>query len=325
MHVDRSMIHPDLRGAGVLFRALVPAFTERTFRLARAAAGLLKGKCRGGLRYAQQFIPRADGSLLRVCVYSPLSPKADVPGLLWLHSGGYATGVPEQDESCIGRFIDASGCVAVAPDYRLSLDAPYPAALEDCYAALLWLKGHGGAYGMRPDQIMVGGQSAGGGLAAALCLYARDKGEVALAFQMPLYPMLDDRMGTPSATDNDAPLWGSKSSYTGWKLYLGELFGACDVPAYAAPARAKDFCSLPPACTFVGGVEPFRDETAAYVERLRACGVPVRFKLFEGCFHGFDVVCPKSGIAREAIAFLMDSFRYAAEHYFAEQPSGRDG
>jgi acetyl esterase/lipase len=322
MHVDRSMIHPELRKTGALIRTFLPSFTERKFRLAKVMIKAVKGKCRSKLQYVQKYLPRADGSLLRICVYSPLSAKADVPGLLWLHGGGYALGTPEQDELFIRRFVEASGCVVVSPDYRLSVDAPYPAALEDCCSALLWLKEHGGEYGMRDDQIMIGGGSAGGGLTAAVSLHARDKKEVAIAFQMPLYPMLDDRMNTLSATNNDAPLWNSKSNFISWKLYLGDLFGKPDIPVYAAPARAENLRGLPPTCSFVGSIEPFRDETVTYVEHLRASGVPVHFRIFDGCFHGFDIVCAKSSVAHEAADFLMDSFRYATKNYFSEQPSG---
>ncbi len=323
MHVDRSMINPGLRKTGALIRTFLPSFTERKFRLVKVMFKALKGKRRSKLQYAQKYLPRADGSLLRICVYSPLSaPQSDVPGLLWIHGGGYALGAPEQDELFIRRFVEASGCVVVSPDYRLSVDAPYPAALEDCYAALLWLKEHGGEYGVRDDQIMVGGDSAGGGLTAAISLYARDKKEVAIAFQMPLYPMLDDRMNTLSATDNDAPLWNSKSNIISWRFYLGDLFGKPYVPTYAAPARAEDFRQLPPTCSFVGSIEPFRDETIAYMEQLRASGIPVHFKMFDGCFHGFDIVYAKSSVAQEAAGFLMDSFRYATKNYYFEQPSG---
>lgn len=321
MRVTLSMIRPELRTAGALFRFFVPAFTPRMFRLAGVLIRPMKGRCRSRkLRYGQVFIPRADGSRLRLCVYSPPAPRPDVPGLLWMHSGGYALGAPEQEEALIRRFIETSGCAVAAPDYRLSLDAPYPAALEDCYAALLWLKEHGGEYGVRADQLMVGGCSAGGGLAAALALYARDKGEVAVAFQMPLYPMLDDRMRTASMTDNDAPAWNARSNDAGWRLYLGDLFGGPQVPDYAAPARAANLSGLPPACTFVGGVDPFCDETTAYFDRLRESGTPARVRVFEGCFHGFDVICPRSRAAREATAFLMNCFRSAIEHDFARQP-----
>ena len=277
------------------------------------------GKCLNAMRYEQKFIARPDGTKLRICVYSPLEPKENVPGVLWMHGGGYAMGIPEHEEWAVKRFVDASGCMVVCPDYCLSARAPYPAALEDCYAALLWLKAHGGAYGMRNDQIMVGGGSAGGGLAAAVTLLARDKDEVSIAYHMPLYPMIDDRMDTASAAGSNAPFWNAKTSRIGWKMYLGHLFGTPEVPIHAAPARAEDLRGMPPACTLVGSLDPFRDETIAYVKKLRAAGVPVTFRLFEGCFHGFDLFCPETEIAKEATAFVTENFRHAAANYFAEQ------
>lgn len=232
-------------------------------------------------------------------------------------------GTPEQDEAFIERFIEASACVVVAPDYRLSLDAPYPAALEDSYAALLWLREHGETYGIRSDQLMVGGNSAGGGLGAGLCLHARDRGEVAIAYQILLYPMLDDRMKLPSARDNDGPVWNSKSNQLAWKLYLGNLYGREDVPIYAAPARSTDVSGLPPVCSYVGSLEPFHDEVVDYLDRLRTAGVPVSYRVYEGCYHGFDIVCPDASVSQEARAFLLDRFRLAAEQNFAAQPQGK--
>lgn len=158
-----------------------------------------KGKAIEGLYSSQEWITRKDGSKLRICIYKPLNSKNDVPGVLWLHGGGYAQGIPETFADTYKRLIEASDCVIIAPDYRLSIEAPYPAALEDSYAALLWMKSHASELGIRDNQLIVGGESAGGGLTAALTLYARDKQEVNIAFQMPLYPMIDDRMRTESA------------------------------------------------------------------------------------------------------------------------------
>ena len=161
---------------------------------------------------------RKDGSLLRLCVFRPrerMSSDKEIflnhsgkqwdasidkaPGQLWLHGGGFSLGALEQDASLIDDFIEVSGTVVVAPDYTLSGDAPYPAALEDAYLALKWLKEHAREYGVRLDQLFIGGNSAGGGLAAALSLLARDRGEVNIAFQIPLYPMLDASRQTASA------------------------------------------------------------------------------------------------------------------------------
>jgi acetyl esterase/lipase len=248
------------------------------------------------------------------------APVSGAPGLLWMHGGGYGLGIPEVDEGAFREFIRVTGCVIVAPDYRLSVEAPYPAALEDGYTALLWLKEHAASLGVRENQLMVGGFSAGGGLAAALAIYARDKGEVSIAFQMPIYPMLDDRMITASSRDNDAPVWNTRSNETGWRLYLGSLYGTQEVPAYAAPARLSNHRGLPPSFTFVGSIEPFRDETVDYMERLKEAGVPVTYKVFDGCFHAFDIVAKKSAPVIEAKKLMTERLRYAAEHYFAEQP-----
>lgn len=319
MHIKTAMINPELRVVGTLIRVILPRFTERKFRLAKWPIARKKGKCRSQLNYEQIYITRADVSMLRLCIYTPSTRHENVPGLLWLHGGAYAMGTPEQDERFIARFVQSSACVVVSPDYRLSIEAPYPAALEDSYLALLWLKEHGGEYGMRSDQIMVGGDSAGGGLAAALALFARDKAEVSIAFQMLLYPMLDDRMNTHSATDNDAPIWNSKSNEISWKLYLGDLYGKESVPVYAAPARSPELRGLPPACSYVGSIEPFRDETIDYIERLQAAGIQVDFAVFDACFHGFDILFPRTKVAIEATNFLMTCFAYACEHYFAVQ------
>jgi acetyl esterase/lipase len=313
--MPKSNLHPELRFKGWLIKTFTPSTTPKSAKFIYNLTTKMRGRHSGDLRYEQVYIPRADGTELRVCVYSALAPKENVPGLLWLHGGGYAVGAPEQDEKAyIKRFIDASGCVVVAPDYTKSVVAPYPAALDDAYAALLWLRDNGARYGARNDQIFVGGNSAGGGLAAAVSLYARDKGEAPIAFQMPLFPMLDDRP-TPSNTGNKAPLWSSESNDAAWKMYLGQMYRTEKVPIYAAPARASDYSGLPPACTFVGSVEAFHDETVAYMENLKASGVPTHFRVFDGGFHNFDMVCAKSSIAREAQNFLMDTFMYAVRNY----------
>lgn len=277
-----------------------------------------KGKDVEGLDCREEWVSRGDGSSIRVRIYKPLRPIEAVPGVLWIHGGGYAQGVPEMSGKMYKRLIDMSDCIIIAPDYRLSIDAPYPAALDDCYKVLLWMKSHAKELGIRDDQLMVGGESAGGGLTAALALLARDRGEVNLAFQMPLYPMLDDRLLSESARDNNAYVWNSNTNRWSWKLYLGELFER-NVPIYAAAGRAADYRGLPPAVTFVGNIEPFRDETIRYVDRLSAAGIAVDFRIYKGAYHGFDIINPKADISKAAREFLMKSFKYATKHYFAKQ------
>ncbi len=319
-NVKTSSIHPELRVIGNIVRIIMPQFTQSFFKLANFfmdnfICGINLAR---GVNFEEKYILRQDGTSLRICVYSPKQKKENVPGLLWIHGGGYGLGAPEQDFTFIQSFVEASGCVIVAPDYTNSTTAPYPAALNDCYSALEWLRDNGKDYGMRSDQIFVGGNSAGGGLCAAVSLLARDKGDINIAFQMPLYPMIDDRMITPSSQNNDAPIWNTKSNEVGWKLYLGDAYGTQKVSKYAAPARETDYSGLPPTLTYVGDIEPFTDETLQYVENLKKAGVPVEFRLFEGCFHGFDLFSFTTP-AKQAREFLIDGFMFAVKNYTAKQ------
>lgn len=322
MKVSYKMIDKQLRLRGFLFNLLVSRSSEDKYikfmQTIKKATSRQKGKMVEGLETTEEWITREDGTKLRVCVYKPLHLKEEAPGVLWLHGGGYAQGIPELFANTYKRLIEARDCVVVAPDYRLSIEAPYPAALEDSYDTLLWMKNHAEDLGVKSNQLMVGGESAGAGLTAAVTHYARDKCEVNIAFQMPLYPMIDDRMETESAKENNAPIWNSRTNGWAWKLYLGELYEK-DVPIYAAPARAVDYSNLPPAVTFVGDIEPFRDETIQYVENLKKAGVPVDFEMFEGGYHGFDIINPKAEVSKKAISFFIHSFKYAVDHYFAEQ------
>src|SRR5690606_18807368 len=151
-------------------------------------------------------------------------------------------------------FIEDSGCVIVSPDYTLSIHKPYPAALDDCYLALKWMKEHAEELGINKNQLAVGGESAGGELSTALSLYTRDQKEVESAFQIPIYPMINDRNDTHSAKQNNAPVWNAKSNNKARKLYLKELYGSDEIPIYAAPFRNKDFSNLPPLITYVGTI-----------------------------------------------------------------------
>ena len=321
MRVKLSDIDPELRVAGFMGRLLMrpsAGYFRLLHRLTRRGGG---GDVEG-LDCSERQVPSIDdGPPVRVRVYAPPDrPEgALLPGVLFLHGGGYAFGSPEMSGDTYRSLTRTRPCVIVAPDYRKSFDAPYPAAVNDCYAALLWLKSHASELGVRDDQLIVIGQSAGGGLTAAVSLMARDRGDVRIAFQMPLYPMIDDRMTTESSRDNNAPVWSSRHNEIGWRLYLGELSGDA-VPKYAAPARETDYTGLPPTATFVGGLDPFRDETVNYVEALRAAGVPVAFDLYEGCFHGFDALPGDARVQKEAAAFLHEQFAHAVDDRFAEQP-----
>ena len=323
--ITSGMIHPSIRLTGRILRRILHFKSETTFvrlqRLMPAARRLIRPK---GFCCEQQTVAVPGHSRLRLLICRPRKPRPEAVGLLWLHGGGYAIGTPEQDFSFIQKFIAAANCVIVSPDYRLSVQSPYPAAVSDCYQTLLWMKTHARLLGIRPDQLFVGGDSAGGGLAAAVTLMARDRGEVSVAFQMPLYPMLDDRMITPSSRNKDAPVWDTRANKAAWRLYLGDLYGTDTVPVYAAPARETDFRGLPPAYTFVGELEPFRDETAQYISRLNEAGVQAEMDVYPGCFHAFDIVCAHASVARRAARRYVERFQHAAKTCFARQPDEMD-
>lgn len=318
---DMDRLDPELRRVARMMRLLTGGLSDTKLRRMRRFMGLQRRlPAPRSLRTWEQWVQRPDGTRLRLRLYAPrVAGSAPAPGLLWLHGGGYILGTPEQEVGFIQPLVAASGCVVVAPDYRLAPDHRYPAAVEDAHLALRWLRDHAADLGVREDQLAVGGESAGGGLTAALTLLARDRGEVAVAFQMPLYPMIDDREITPSSRDNHAPVWDTAANRFGWRAYLGDRVGTEAVPPYAAPARATDLAGLPPTLTYVGDLEPFRDETVAYVAALRAAGVPVAFREFARCCHGFDAVAPNAAVSREARAFQIEWFRDAIARHTAPQ------
>ena len=319
MKIEKQMIDKQLRIYGSIAKALIKINSEDDFKKLHKKLLHLKGKKIKGIQYEEKWIQTTnEDKSLRICLYRPLKIKPKATGLLWLHGGGYATGVPEVSNDLIKKFVMRTNCVVVAPDYTLSINKPYPAALNDAHLALVWLKDHAEEIGVNPNQIMVGGESAGGGLAAALTLYERDNKGVKIAFQMPLYPMLDDANNTVSAIDNNAPVWDYQANKYAWRLYLKGL-NPKKIPIYAAPARAKDLSGLPPLLTYVGDLEPFRDETINYVKNLQLADVSVKFKIFEGCFHTFDKMYPYANKSKEAIEFLLTEFDYAVKHYFVKQ------
>ncbi|GAA0137104.1 hypothetical protein YSY43_39450 [Paenibacillus sp. YSY-4.3] len=222
-------------------------------------------------------------------------------------------GHPDFDDALCERFVLDVDCVVVSVDYRLAPEHPYPAAIEDCYATLLWLSNDSNLLNIDVKRIAVAGASAGGGLAAAVSLMARDKEGPSIAFQMLLYPMIDDRNITPSSheiTSHNA-VWNRSNNIAAWKMYLGEQ--TVEVSPYAAPARAINLAGLPPAYTCVGELDLFRDETIDYVARMARANVPVEFHLYPGCFHGFDVIAPAADVSihasKEYISALARAFK----------------
>ena len=252
-------------------------------------------------------IKTEDGSM-RMRVLQPKKTEGPVPGILWIHGGGYMLGGSYMvDMSCGKMLAEKYGAVVVCPNYRLAGKAPYPAALDDCCAALEWMYANADELGIDKNRIVVGGESAGGGLTVAVCLWARDKGEIPVVLQLPLYPMIDSE-DTESSADNHGRVWNTKRNHWGWEHYLGDQYGSDHVSKYASPARETDYSNLPPCYTFVAEGEPFYAETLAYVKNLQEAGVDAKVDVYPGNVHAFDMLRPRKEESKAARRRLCEEF-----------------
>jgi acetyl esterase/lipase len=242
---------------------------------------------------------------LCVRVHRPRAHQGDLPCVYWMHGGGLVLGSNVGDDLRFDRWCQTHRCVGVSVEYRLAPEHPYPAPLEDCYAGLAWVHASAAELGVDPSRIGIGGASAGGGLAAGLALLARDRRSLPVAFQLLIYPMIDDRQVTPSSQWHD-PIWSPRANHFGWTSYLGDAKGGDDVPVYAAPARATDLSGLPPTLITVGSIDGFADEDIDYALRLRHAGVPVELHVYPGCPHGFDGFAMETTIGRRANRDMED-------------------
>ena len=252
----------------------------------------------------------AGAPVVPVRLYRPRHANGPVPALVWIHGGGMIIGDAVQDQRANLALVRGLGIAVASVDYRLAPEHPFPAPLDDCYAALRWVWANADELGVQPDRVAVGGASAGGGLAAGLALMAADRAEVPVVFQLLVYPMLDDR--TTQRTDVDDArlrLWNTASNDFGWASYLdgsGE-----DVSPYAAPARREDLGGLAPAWLGVGTCDLFHDEGVAYARRLAAAGVATDLHVVLGGYHAFDMVQPRARVSREFRAGYVAALRQA--------------
>ncbi len=261
-----------------------------------------------GVRIEDRNVPGPeDGGEVPVRIYTPEGLAQPVPGLIYLHGGGFVLGGLESEHGICINLCRSLGIVVISVDYRLSPETPYPGALEDCYAVLLWAAADAAALQVDSARIGIAGQSAGGCLAAATALLTRDRQGPPLCFQFLGIPVLDDRMTSPSMRQfTDTPVWDRGKSEISWAHYLGDAYtaGAEDVPIYAAPARCEDLTGLPSAYISTMEFDPLRDEALDYGCRLLQARVATEIHNYPGTFHGASLFAHTTIAQRETADML---------------------
>jgi acetyl esterase/lipase len=292
-----SEFHPDLRLiARLLPRGVGRSWLVKLMRLVPVPATRLPP----GIEVVER-----DG----VRIIAPPKSATPRPVILYIHGGGYVIGSAKQDDALCAQFAAALGATVVSVDYRLAPEHPFPQPLEDCFAAYELVHREAASLGVDPSRLVIAGQSAGGGLAAALTLLVHDRGRPPPKLQLLIYPMLDDRSVRPELDRPYFRAWDVKSNQLGWKSYLG----GAEATEHAAPARRSDLRGLPPAWIGVGTLDLFHDEDVAYAARLREAGVPVTLEIVEGAFHGFDAIARKAGVSQRFIAAQIAAMQKALE------------
>jgi len=295
-----SKIHPELQQ--VAKKSPGFSFNRKNLWFINLLMQLMPSpKTLDGILVENVFIPsQGVQTKIRLRIYKPKSIAKPTPVLIWLHGGGYVMGKPEQDDNSCSQYVRELGITVVSVDYRCAPKNPFPAGLDDCYDTLKWVASHSQELSVDPNRIAIGGNSAGSGLAAALAQLAHDRQEIKLVFQLLIYPMLDDRTVLRTEIDDSNNVtWTHKSNRFGWESYLGKEYGAKEVPAYSVPARRADLSGLPPVWIGVGTLDIFHDETVAYAQRLKECGIECEINVVQGAFHGFDVFDPQLPIVQD--------------------------
>lgn len=255
-------------------------------------------------------IPDRKGNL-RLRIYRRSCMEVPAPAVIYIHGGGMLLGSPEEEDHIASAITDEIGCVTVSVDYRLAPEHPYPAAIEDCYAGLTWVVGNSASLGIDPDRIALFGRSAGGGLAAGTSLLARDRSGPPIAFQMLIYPMLDDRNDTPSSLAcQELGVWDRRDNSEAWSMVLRDV--TCEqVPVYASPGRVTDSRFLPSTFIDTGGRDLFRDEDVAFAHGLMRDGVPTELHVYPNAYHAFDEIAPTAPVSIAALDIRTTALKRA--------------
>ena len=284
-------LHPELRGIRLIPRFSFTPGLVRMMNRGRPRPGRL------GDGVVVEEIAVSETASIRLL--RPANATGPLPVLVWFHGGGHLIGNPEQDDRTNADFVRELGIAVAAMRYRRGSDAPAPASVDDGHDALVALRTRADELGIDPTRIAVGGRSAGGGVAAGLVLAEHDRGEVPIAFQLLVYPMLDDRTVTRTELDTrHVRVWMPGSNRLGWQTYLAAEPGSDGVSPYAAPARRDDLRGLPPTWIGVGDLDLFHDEDVEYARRLAEAGVPCELEVVAGAFHGFDATSPRAAVSQ---------------------------
>lgn len=302
-----GLFHPDLRAARFIPPiSFTPGLVRRMQSLEQKAP-----PAPDDIVIEEVVVPGAAGDPdARLRLYRPAALAAPSPALLWIHGGGYLTGSPVQDEDRSIAAVRELGITVASVTYRLAPGSSTPAALDDAFACLTWLFDHARERLVDPARIAIGGASAGGGLAAALTLRAHDEG-LRPAFQLLVYPMLDDRTTLRPGIPRGVRVWRPSSNRYGWTSYLGREPGGDDITAYEAAARRDDLSGLPPTWIGVGTLDLFHDEDVLYAQRLREAGVPCELVIVDGAFHGFDAVMGRARVSRDFLSAQLQALAAA--------------
>ncbi len=257
-----------------------------------------------------RYIPGPPGSpKVHLVIVDPSPGAKGRPVLVHTHGGGYVFGSATQSTDFLQEIARDCKCVVVSVDYRLAPETRYPGSLEDNYAALRWVHDNADELGIDRARIAVGGESAGGGHAAALAIAARDRGQIPIIFQLLIYPMLDDRTGSSRQVSPYAGtyIWTAEFNRYGWRSLLGTSPGLATAPAGAVPARVENLSGLPPAWVGVGSIDLFVDEDIEYARRLIDAGVSTELYVVPGAYHAFDLIVPNAGVSRR----FTENWKYA--------------
>jgi triacylglycerol lipase len=310
----RHLVHPQI----LPLVELMPAITFEGRDIAEVRAQLMANApprpgAGEGVKTREVTTPGRDGAPdVRLIITEPTKAGTGRPGILHIHGGGYVLGAAEMTAETDGIYARELDAVSVSVEYRLAPETAHPGPVEDCYAGLAWLAANARELGVDPAKIVVTGESAGGGLAAALVLLARHRGEIPIAFQHLVFPMLDDRTVThpdPSPYLGQF-VWNQAANRFGWASLLGQEPGGPDISPFAAPARATDLTGLPPTFMICGALDLFLEEDLDYCRRLIRAGVPTEMHVYPGAPHGFMMV-PGTDLSKTFGRDSIDALRRA--------------